>query len=88
MIVTDTVTTPKTTSNAYAIVGRWSSVGSIRITYRPSLDATPEGQARALAQAYRLVLQFGEQNKKGARPGAPDDAKGSNCDRATVSIRR
>ena len=53
-------------------------MGSTRVTYRPSPDATPEGEARALAQAYRLVLQFGEHKEKGARPGAPDARKESN----------
>lgn len=61
---------------------------SPRITYRTSPEATPEGEARVLAQAYRLVLQFGEQKKKGARPGAPDDARESNHDHAKTSLQR
>lgn len=60
---------------------------SARITYRPNPEATPEGEARALAQAYRLVLQLGEQKRKGASPGALDDAKESHHDRAKNSIR-
>ena len=57
-------------------------MGSARITYRQSPDATPEGEARALARAYRFVLRSGEQKKEGASPGAPDDAKESDRDRA------
>ncbi len=64
-------------------------MGNTRITYRPNPEATPEGEVRALAQAYRLVLQLDKQKKKGAIPGAPDDAKESNRDRASkTSIRR
>ncbi len=85
---TDTATTRRRTSSACRTVGRWSVMGSARISYRPVLDATPEGEARALAQAYRFVLQLSEQEKKGACAGAPDDAKESARDRATNSIRR
>ncbi len=48
---------------------------STRITYRPRPDATPEGEVRALAEAYRFILQASEEKKKGARPGTLDDAK-------------
>jgi hypothetical protein len=50
-------------------------VGRPRITYRPRSDTTPEGETRALAEAYRFVLQAHDEKKKGARPGTPDDAK-------------
>jgi hypothetical protein len=50
-------------------------MGSTRITYRPRPDATPEGEVRALAQAYRFILQASEEKKKGARPGTPDDVR-------------
>ncbi len=63
-------------------------MGSARITYRPNPDATPEGEARALAQAYRFVLQLSEQEKKGANPGTPDDAQEFNHDLATNSTHR
>lgn len=48
---------------------------STRITYRPRPDATPEDEVRALAEAYRFILQASEEKKKGARPGTLDDAK-------------
>jgi hypothetical protein len=63
-------------------------MGSARITYRQSPDATPEGEARALARAYRFVLRLSEQKGGGARPGAPDDAKESDHDRAKTSLQR
>jgi hypothetical protein len=61
---------------------------SARIAYRPKPGASPDGEARALAQAYRFVLQLSEQEKKGANPGTPDDAQEFNHDRATNSTRR
>ncbi len=63
-------------------------MGSARITYRQSPDATPEGEAWALARAYRFVLRLSEQKGGGARPGAPDDAKESDHDRAKTSLQR
>ncbi len=63
-------------------------MGNARVTYRPSPDATPEGEARARARAYRCVLRFGEQKREGACPGAPEDAKEPNSDRAKTSLQR
>ncbi len=51
-------------------------MGNPTITYEPRPDATPEEEARALAAAYRFVLQAQEGKKKGARPGTPDDTRG------------
>lgn len=47
---------------------------SPRVTHRPRADATPEGELHALATVYRFVLTV-HQEKKGARPGALDDAR-------------
>ncbi len=59
-----------------------------RIYYVPRSGVTHEDEVSALAAAYRFILAAYEEKRKGARPGAPDDAKESNHDRATTSIRR
>jgi hypothetical protein len=56
------------------------------VSYSPRPDATPDSEVSALAAAYRLVLDSTQ--KKGARPGAPNDAEGRSSDGAKASIRR
>lgn len=48
---------------------------SPRVVYRPAPDATPEGEIRALAQAYSFILRTHEGKKKGAEVGAPGDVR-------------
>ena len=49
-------------------------MSSPRLIYRPRADATPESEARFLAEVYRFVL-LAHERKKGAHPGTPDDVK-------------
>lgn len=66
-------------------------MSSSRITYTPRPDATPEGELNALTAVYAFILRCSEARRaeeleKGTRPGAPDDAKGLENDRAKTSI--
>ena len=57
-----------------------------RIVYTPRPDVTSESEAVALAAVYRFLLDR-HAKKKGAHPGAPDDAKeGSRDDSRAKSI--
>jgi hypothetical protein len=57
------------------------------VIYTPHPDATPEGEVRVLAAAYRFILQAREEKKEGARSGAPNDAmKGSKDDHAGTGM--
>ena len=49
---------------------------SPRVVYRPASDATPEGEVRALAEAYGFILDCCAKKKGGARHTAPNDAEG------------
>jgi hypothetical protein len=54
-----------------------------KITYKQHPDVTYEQELELLANIYRQALES-YREKKGTRPGAPDDAmKGSKHDRAT-----
>jgi hypothetical protein len=55
---------------------RTKAVASVRTTYTPRPDATPEAETAALSQVYAYVLRKHQEKQKGTRPGAPDDAKG------------
>lgn len=70
-----TATTPRRTSSVYETGDCWGAMGSIRITYRPRPEATPEGEVCALAEICRFILQVNEEKKKGAHPGTLDDAR-------------
>jgi hypothetical protein len=58
----------------------------VRITYTPHPDATPEGEAAALAAVYSLVLRAYEDRKKAVPADGPDDAKEIKDARATEAI--
>jgi len=49
-------------------------MSELRIVYTPSADATPEGEASALAAVYRFLLDR-HVKQEAARPGGPHDAK-------------
>jgi hypothetical protein len=53
----------------------------LRIVYRPRGDATAEGELRTLAKVYAFLARKHQERKKGARPGAPDDAEDLEDDR-------
>lgn len=58
-----------------------------RVTYAPLPDVTPKAELNALAAVYRFILD--SHAKKEATPESrPDDAKGSQHDRAKTSIQR
>jgi hypothetical protein len=59
---------------------------SPHITYIPHPDATLEKELSALVSAYRFVIFDCNVSKKGARPGAPDDAESLNNDRTDTEI--
>jgi hypothetical protein len=59
-----------------------------RIVYRARDDATPEAQASALSNIYRLILGGAESRGRLPDKNAPDDAKGPKHDRANYSIHR
>ena len=50
---------------------------SVRVTYQPRSDATPDGELTALVAVYRFVLEA-HARKKAAAPSGQDDAKGDN----------
>jgi len=55
------------------------------ITYAPRPDTTPETEISALGNVYRFILDC--HAKKEATPTSrPEDAKGSQHDRARISI--
>ena len=54
-------------------------MSSTRIAYAPRADTTSESEAAALAAVYRFLLDR-HAKKKGAHPGAPDDAKEGSRD--------
>jgi hypothetical protein len=56
------------------------------ITYLPHPDATPQSELSALVAAYRFVIFDCNAKKKGARPGARDDAERLNNDRTDTRI--
>lgn len=51
--------------------------GTVRITYTPRPDATPEGERAALAAVYKLILDCHQTKKnaaeQGQKPGDLDD---------------
>lgn len=59
-------------------------MSSSRITYTPRPDATPETEFSALAAVYKFVLA----KKEAAPESRPDDAKGSQHDRAKPILPR
>ncbi len=59
--------------------------GTQHIVAEPLFGITPERARAARVRALRFVLDCYDQ-KKGTRPGAPDDAKGLENDRAKTSI--
>ena len=61
-------------------------MSSPRITYTPHPDASPESEISALVAAYRFIIFDCDGGKKGARPGAPDDAEGLKDDRTDTEI--
>ena len=61
---------------------------STRITYRPRLNATPEGEVQALAEVYRFILRVCQEDKKGARFAVSDDTKELDNGRSEPSVRQ
>jgi hypothetical protein len=59
-------------------------MGSDLVVYAPRPDATPETELSAVVSAYRFILDSAQ--KKGARPGAPDDGTESKEDSADAPI--
>ena len=57
-----------------------------KVIYRPRADATPESERSTLMAAYRYVIFDCHASKKGARPGARDDAEGLRNDRTSTEI--
>jgi hypothetical protein len=62
-------------------------VSSPRITYTPRPDTTPAGELSALAVVYKFILDC-HAEKKAARPGRPDSAKGGSSDPSAKTIIR
>ena len=59
---------------------------SVRVTYQPRSDVTPESELGALVAVYKFVLEA-HARKKAAAPSGQDDAKGDkDYVRATRSI--
>lgn len=58
-------------------------MASARVAYSARSDASFEGEINTLASVYCFILDS-HAKKKGARPGAPDDAKGPKNDRAAT----
>jgi hypothetical protein len=57
------------------------------IIYLPRHDATPEAEASALANVYRLILSGAKKRGRLPDKSGPDDAmKGSRNDRARIII--
>lgn len=57
------------------------------ISYAPHPDATPEAELSALAGVYKFVLDcHARKNAAGVTSTNGDDAKGSQSDRARISI--
>ncbi len=55
---------------------------TLRFAYKPRLDATPEGEAAALATVYRFLFDRHYADKKGGVPStAPNDPKGDQGER-------
>jgi hypothetical protein len=50
-------------------------MASLRVTYRPRADASPESEARALADVYGFILKAYEERQKGAFSGTPNDVR-------------
>jgi hypothetical protein len=61
---------------------RAAQSSEVEITYTSRLDVTSEGELNALAAVYRFILDC-RREKKGTRPGAPDDAEGRSNAGAT-----
>ena len=59
-------------------------MSSARIVYTPR-DATPEVEVKAVAAAYRFILDC-HAKKKATRPGGPDDAEDPENDRTATEI--
>jgi len=56
------------------------------VSYAPRPDATPNGEASALAGVYRFILDCRETRKKAGGSNAGDGAKGPKHDRPTPQI--
>ena len=65
-------TPPKISSNCGTAASR-GEMDSARVAYRSRPGTAPEDEVRALAAAYRLVLQAHAEKEKGARPGTLED---------------
>lgn len=62
-------------------------MAEVHTSYIPRPDATPEAELSALAAVYKFCLES-HTNKRDRLPdkSGPDDAKGSQHDRANTSI--
>jgi hypothetical protein len=61
-------------------------VSESRITYAQRPDTTPETELSALASVYRFILDCHTQKEAAPQQSRPEDAKGSQHDRAKISI--
>lgn len=59
---------------------------SQHIAIKTSSDLSPDQTRDVRARAWAFVFDCREAKKKGTRPGAPDDAKGLENDRAETSV--
>ena len=62
-------------------------MSSSRIAYATRSDTTAESEISTLVNVYRYVLNC-PAKKEATRTGSPDDAKGSNNDRARQKYTR
>jgi len=50
-------------------------MNKVRITYKPCPDATPQGEISALANAYKFILQCGEEKRATSENSGEEYAK-------------
>lgn len=59
---------------------------SARVVHRPAPSITADQARDIRARSWAFVFRCWEEKQRAARPGDPDDAKGSKHDRAEESI--